>query len=137
MYRRSWVKTNGATYYVKKNGRMATGIVSIKPEKTYYFGSNGKRRSGWVTLGGVRYYFGTDAQGYMYRDKLATVDGKVYYLQEDGSMATGLRTVSGYQYYFTKNGAYTGTHQINGISCTFDSKGRLIASGPNLSISSD
>lgn len=138
MYQSKWLKTEkGNYYYLKANGKCATGWLTLK-KKTYYFNKEGKRQSGWKTISGKKYYLGTASQGYKYTNKIVRTSKHTYYLNKNGNPATGWKTVSGKRYYFKKNGqAYTGRHKISGTYYTFDSKGVLISTGAKLTVSSD
>ncbi len=137
MYQLKWLKTKNGTYFLKKSGKRAVGWMTWQG-KTYYFNSAGKRLSGWQVIGGKKYYLGTSAQGWRYQNRLFTYKNRIFYLQKDGSAATGWKTISGKKYFFDKNGrAYKGKHTIGKTDYYFSSKGVLLHSGTNLSLSSD
>ncbi len=96
-------KRGSSWYYVCKNGSTpAKGLYEIKG-KTYYLSSTGRRKYGWQTIEGNRYYFGRKSEGYMYKKCwLKLSSGKVYRLTKSGKMATGLTKVGKKYYYFDK-----------------------------------
>lgn len=49
----------------------------------YYFGSDGKARTGWMTLDEKLYYF--NAKGQMYRNTTVTIGGQKYQFDSDGA----------------------------------------------------
>ena len=98
----TFVKTaNGKWMYKLKNGTYAKDrLLNIKG-KTYYFNKKGIRVSGWKTIEGNKYYFGTAKQGYMYKKAFVKLkNGTTYLLRKDGRLAKGWCTYNKKRYYF-------------------------------------
>lgn len=137
MYKLRWLKKPEGTYLLKKSGKRATGWLNYQGH-TYYFDKDGIRASGWRIINGKKYYFGTEDQGYKYTGGWLYYKNRIFYMKKDGTPTYGWATISGNRYYFDQNGrAYKGHHKIDCIDYYFSSKGALLYSGPNLSISSD
>lgn len=108
-------------------------------KKLYYFNKSGKRWHGFHKANGKKYYFGTNAQGYLHRNRLFRYKGYYYYASKDGSIVTGWHTTkSGKTYYFDSTGkAYTGRKRINKTNYYFRKNGALDHSGLKYNLSSD
>ncbi len=93
----------GKWTFRQKNGQMAKDkLLNIKG-KTYCFNKKGIRISGWKTIDGNKYYFGTSKQGYMYKGTfLKQKNGTTYYLRQDGKLAKGWCYYKSKRYYFDK-----------------------------------
>lgn len=101
---------NGKKYYVKSNGRLATGESFKVNKKKYIAGSAANIRSGvfkhgskyyyantktnvvktskgWVTYKGKKYYAKSD--GTLYRKKFKNIKGSTYYFGSDCAAASG------------------------------------------------
>ena len=96
---------NGAKYFFDEYGRMQTGIIKdYKSNKIYYAESNGvlSDYKGWKKIDDEWYYFngnGTLKTGWL------SLGGKRYYLNDqDGNMIIGALAIEGKQYYFNSNG---------------------------------
>ena len=96
---------NGAKYFFDEYGRMQTGIIKdYKSNKIYYAESNGvlSNYKGWKKIEDEWYYFngnGTLKTGWL------SLGGKRYYLNDqDGNMVIGALAIEGKQYYFNSNG---------------------------------
>ena len=99
-YRQTGFITDGAKYYLDKEGKMAIGWKWID-DAWYYFNGSGAMATGWLWQGGAWYY-----------------------LDKDGKMVTGWQTIDKTKYYFgTSGNMYTGTHVIDGTTCVFSSSG--------------
>ncbi len=104
---------------------------------TYYYKSNGKKKTGWKTVKGNTYYFRTQKEGNAPKGSAATglykVNGKQYYFNSDGVMQTGWTKINGSTYYFKKNGSvgekkgkmYTGLRTIGKNKYYFSKDGKL------------
>lgn len=66
-YYRYTDKTYARNQYLRINKRLC------------YFNKSGKRWHGFHKINGKKYYFGTNAQGYLYRNRLFSYKGKYYY----------------------------------------------------------
>ncbi|EOU1109638.1 TPA: cell wall-binding protein [Clostridium perfringens] len=96
---------NGTKYFFDEYGRMQTGIIKdYKSNKIYYAESNGvlSNYKGWKKIEDEWYYFngnGTLKTGWL------SLGGKRYYLNDqDGNMVIGALAIEGKQYYFNSNG---------------------------------
>ncbi|EHK2441076.1 cell wall-binding protein [Clostridium perfringens] len=96
---------NGAKYFFDEYGRMQTGIIKdYKSNKIYYAESNGvlSNYKGWKKIDDEWYYFngnGSLKTGWL------SLGGKRYYLNDqDGNMVIGALAIEGKQYYFNSNG---------------------------------
>ena len=105
---------NYTTYYV--NGVPAKNkwiTAKAKNGKTYtfYFGSNGKKYTGWKRVDGVMYFFANNKYTALPAGArltgFKTISGYVFYFADDrisghptGEQITGWATISGKKYYF-------------------------------------
>lgn len=107
--------------------------------KIYYFNKYGRRWYGLLSAGGKKYYFGTNAQGYLYRNHLFRYKGYYYFAKRNGELATGWYTIpSGKTYYFDSAGrAYTGRKRINKTIYYFNKNGSLDHTGLKYDLASD
>ena len=128
-YVKGWKKIDGSWYYFSYY--MYTGFNTIEGY-SYYFGENGKMRTGWILYDDVWFYFGTDgimkagwqningswycfhSYGYMLQN-WQQISGIWYYFGGNGVMRTGWQKISGQWYYFSGSGAMAkGWQQIGG-----------------------
>ncbi|MDO4345556.1 MAG: NlpC/P60 family protein [Eubacteriales bacterium] len=122
-----WFKVGNAWYYAGKNGvlqkekwigscyvlgnyKRASGWLNLGGSRYYLNKSNGKKTVGWKSIGGKYYYF--NAKGCMQKSKWQKKNGKYCYLQADGTMA--VNTWVG-KYKVGKNGARTGETRSTGL----------------------
>ncbi len=102
-----WAKSSKKNKIKKKNGL-------VKHNGHWYYMSNGKKKTGWVTVGKRKYY-------------------GIRKGSDKGQLVTGWYTIKGQEYYFRTEGrkgvvcsqVLKGTVEINGISCVFDAKGQF------------
>lgn len=93
----------GKWMYLYEEGGYAKDCLIWLNGKIYYFSSKGFRLSGWQTIDGNKYYFGTASQGYMYRNRwVKTKNGNYYLMQANGKCAAGWIKKNGKLYYFDK-----------------------------------
>ena len=139
---------DGLTYYFNpETGKRASGITEVDG-KMYFFGiTKGKMMKGWINYNGLTYYTNpetgelahlwTEIDGKTYFFGIKTyklmkgflyLDDGTYYLDPNsGVICTGWIHNGNSIYYFdseTKK-AITGTHEIDGMSYTFSSDGKL------------
>lgn len=112
----------GMQYYLKENGRIATGLVTIG-DQLYYFSQKGVVLTGFRKLNNKYYYFlrgGAAAKGFTY---VHDVCGTLYF-GEDGAAVTGWKTIDGKTYYFySETGARAwGITQIGDKEYYFDTE---------------
>ena len=105
------------------NTYVQNDFVKVKG-KTYYFGEDGVKATGWEDVGGSNYYF--DSDGVMQTDMWMDKDGSKAYLQSDGRAAAGWVDLDGATYYFAQNGEMaTGKKRIGTLDCVFSEDGKL------------
>ncbi len=92
----------GSTYYVTEDGEKLTGRQVIEGETFFFNLKTGSMvKSSFVEIDGQKYYFGSDGKmvtGFM--TKWLTT----YYLDEKGVMQTGLTKIGEKMYFFKDNG---------------------------------
>lgn len=134
--KKGFVKKNGEKYYIKSNGRPATGIYKIDGEvylfsktgimktncwyrnksnnKRMYFGNNGRARKDCKIEYEGRYYF-LNESGYAITGWHKSEYGNKFYLNNNGAAVTGWKKLGGSWYYFKENGSLkTGWHKEGG-----------------------
>lgn len=95
----------------KKTAAVRQGFVKVGA-RWYCYGEDHRKMTGWIHIGGRKYYGKTSGSG-------------------KGSLLTGWQTIGGKEYYFSETGgagavgcAYAGcTKKVNGISCVFNQEG--------------
>lgn len=102
---KKWAKLNGKFYYFLSSGKMAKNAIV----GSYYVNANGVRvtSSGWVTVGGKKYYLGKNGKK---TTGMATISGKKYFFAASGAMVTGWVTSGGKKYFFAPDG-----HGVTGL----------------------
>ena len=102
------VSGSGKIYIFDKDGKRYTGWCEYKGKK-YYIGGNGYALMGLYKIGD-KYYCFDSKSGYLYTDKLVTMNsGNIYYFDENGvrvsncwvSVKSGGKTT---KYYFQSDG---------------------------------
>lgn len=113
------------TYYFGKNGRMKTGWVKDGANINYYMQS-GHAAEGWKQIDKKWYYFSGDGRGAL-RGWFQDDDMSWYLLDEEtGEMLTGWHERNGSRYYMEKDGRMaTGKKNIDGKDCDFGDDGAL------------
>lgn len=109
-------------------GMRLTGFRKYNGNVYYLLPSNGVMQTGWKTIDGYKYYFGTDG---VRRSGFATVAGKKYYFapysfdkSHPGRMVTGITKIGSKYYYLNKYGVLkTGWIVENGVRGWYDSNG--------------
>ncbi|WP_022777869.1 N-acetylmuramoyl-L-alanine amidase family protein [Butyrivibrio sp. AE3009] len=142
-----WFVKYGATYYELSTGEPATGVLVIDGDyylfnkrgvrqtatfyeddgKTYYFGKDGKRITGWMTKWASTYYF--DEDGVM-QTGFTDIDGDTYYFKADGRQVhTAWITIADKKYYAKSDGKIAKSETITkwGKKYSFDADGVLIS----------
>ncbi len=123
----SWVLIDGKYYYADKNGM----VQKNRWIQDRYVISTGQMGTGWLTLGGQKYYLNTasgrktvgkmridgkwyffDENGCMVTEKWQKIDGSLYYFKADGTMAIS-EWVG--QYYVGANGVKSDTIRAKGL----------------------
>lgn len=99
-----FVTKNGATYYVKANGKYHKGWLTLKGKK-YYFFSTGKMAKGWVKNSQGKYYYFNKKTGMMYTGWVKSGTNRRYF-RTNGIMATGLLKINQKYYYFNASNGY-------------------------------
>lgn len=92
--------------------------------KTYYFGSDGKKVSGWQEINGKKYFF--TKKGVMETDTWKKDGKEKYYLSKEGAATIGWLELGEDLYYFDGEGIMlTGKQQIGSSECVFADDGKL------------
>ena len=65
----SFARRDGRWAYTYEDGSFASDCLLLIDGRTYLFSEDGYRLSGWQTIGSDRYYFGTDDEGYLYKNR--------------------------------------------------------------------
>lgn len=101
----TWITTEGGTYWVNNDGKMAADQWVNTDDSWYYMGSEGLFLTNqlWEKDNNI-YWLGED--GKMIASAwLTTEDGKTYYFQENGAaVRKGWKMIDGDYYYFLKSG---------------------------------
>ena len=101
-------KIDNAWYYFDENGVKATGwtVQAGKPDKQYYYDSDGKMHYEWLQDGDTWYYF-HPVTGVMQVNTERKINGSYYYFNENGVMATGWTQHHDHTYYYQPDGRMT------------------------------
>ena len=115
-----WFQVSGYNHYADANGIVLSGLQEniyhegLGVNKTYYFDSNYRLKTGWQTIGGKRYFFENAAKPEdCYKTNTASVigagwfelqNGQVCYADANGNIKTGWQTIDKERYYFDANG---------------------------------
>lgn len=92
--------------------------------KTYYFGDDGKKVTGWQEIVGKKYHF--TKKGVLEKSGWKKEKDATYYLTDDGSAMTGWMEKGKDKYYFDQDGVMqTGTQKIGIAKCVFGDDGKL------------
>ncbi len=82
-----WVEPgDGKRYYVKADGRIATGWFQVDGDWYYANKSGAQQMSGWLKSGGKWYWLQGDKQGRMLSNATSTIEGQHYSFASDGTM---------------------------------------------------
>ena len=106
---------NGYTYFFGSDGRMQTGWIS-RPEGKYYAYADGNQRTGWLQLGNSWYYLdGSNKEypGLMVAGQKKEINGYTYFFESGGVMQTGwVREPEGWYYAYPGGNQRTGWLQL-------------------------
>lgn len=131
MLKNTEYKIDGAYYYFDENGVMATGwtVQASKPDKQYYYDSDGKMHYEWLQSGDAWYYF-HPVTGVMQVNTERKINDSYYYFNEKGVMATGWTQHHNHTYYYQPDGRMTyGEKKIDGYWYYFHSITGVMATG--------
>lgn len=125
-YTSGWNEIDGERYYIKSDGTVLTKSATIDGIR-YKFGKDGVcqgRYTGKVKSGNkIICYKDGVKQDELFMGWFKS-GGKRFYAEE-GVIRTGWVNISPDWYYIDpKEGRLTGTHEIDGVSCTFDRNGK-------------
>jgi len=124
-----WYKeSNGKWYYFNSNGKMHTGWLTYKGNDYYLKISGHMAQNEWLTINNKTYYFNND--GLIHKGWLF-YNNKWYYLNSDGQMLKGLYDISGKKYYFNNDGSMASDElvSINGDYYYFEKDGYAFTGG--------
>lgn len=112
--------------FKKYDGTYVMSDFVVSKGNTYYFDENGKKVTGWQTIGEALYYF--NEKGVMQKSGWVTKDDGKAYLGDDGKAFTGWQTMDNKEYYFDSKGIVaTGEVKIGLEKCKFSDTGELIS----------
>ena len=110
--------------FQKYDGSYVENDFVISKGKTYYFGSDGKKVSGWQEINGKKYFF--TKKGAMESSEWKKDGDHTYYLTENGSAMTGWMKLGDDTYYFDADGIMlTGKQRVGSDKCVFGKDGKL------------
>ena len=120
-----WYEEDGKKYYFDEDGKRASGFRTIG-EDTYFFSrvDDNPMRTGVFSIDGV--FYGFDSEGIM-QTGWFDYAGNRYYFESDGRASTGFKTIEGKTYFFSRVDAHmrTGIFVIDGPTYYFDNNGWL------------
>ena len=130
-----WIEFKGDYYHINKEGILETGLYEVD-EKLYYADESGRRKTGWITVDGDKYYFKPatkdkkEAYGYAaegWTEVAEDSDKKWYYFSPSThKLSTGWIKDGDVYYYTDESGArLTGEQTIEGESYSFEEDGKL------------
>ena len=102
----TWITSEGGTYWVNNDGKMAANQWVWAGDAWYYVDSDGLYLTSQLLKQDSNLYW-LGADGRMAASAwVTTEDGRTYYFQEDGSaVKNGWKMIDGYYYYFLKSGS--------------------------------
>ena len=110
--------------FQKYDGSYVADDFVVSKGKTYYFGSDGKKVTGWQEINGKKYFF--TKKGVLENDGWKKDGDHTYYLTKDGSVMTGWMELGKDIYYFDADGLMlTGKQRIGSAKCVFGDDGKL------------
>ncbi len=110
--------------FQKYDGSYVENDFVVSKGKTYYFGDDGKKVTGWQDINGKKYFF--TKKGAMESSDWKKDGDKTYYLTDNGSAMTGWMEQGKDTYYFDADGVMlTGKQQIGSAKCVFGNDGKL------------
>ncbi len=112
--------------FQRYDGSYVTNDFVNSMGKTYYFGEDGDKLTGWNTIKNKTYYFNKD--GAMAAGGWKKRGDDRYYLGNDGAALTGWQDIKKKTYYFERDGKMATGEVVVGLStCKFDKKGQLVS----------
>lgn len=110
--------------FQKYDGSYVENDFVVSKGKTYYFGDDGKKVTGWQEINGKKYFF--TKKGAMESSEWKKDNGNTYYLTENGSAMIGWMELGKDTYYFDADGVMlTGKQQVGSTKCVFGDDGKL------------
>ena len=110
--------------FQKYDGSYVENDFVVSKGKTYYFGSDGKKVTGWQEINGKKYFF--TKKGVMESSGWKKDGDHTYYLTDDGSAMTGWMELGEDTYYFDADGIMlTGKQRVGSTKCVFGDDGKL------------
>jgi glucan-binding YG repeat protein len=105
-----WLSDAGKWYFLKEDGKMATGWLSSN-EKWYYLGNDGAMKTGWIYYNSNWYFL--NSLGDMLVGWI-NYNERWYYLGSSGDMKVGWINDNGTWYYLGESGEMVTSSTING-----------------------
>ncbi len=107
VYKSGWKKFGSKYRYFDKDGVMKTGWLTVGGNKYYLSKSTGYRSVGLKKISGKTYYFvEKNKAAYMYKSGWKKFGSKYRYFDSKGVMKTGWVKVKGKYYYLNKSTGY-------------------------------
>lgn len=148
MYK-GWLKLNGKTYFMSQtDGHMfkswSYNVTGNTKGYKYNFGSDGVMLTGWQTIGGNKYYFGTGSNSSAPTAAMTVVNSNGTVSVTNFNLWSGhafkeWSNINGTRYYFDPNGCYllvSTSRKIDGYVYTFNADGSVkskVAANPGSS----
>ncbi|WP_243446932.1 L,D-transpeptidase family protein [Clostridium perfringens] len=106
---KGWKKIDDEWYYFNGNGTLKTGWLSLGGKRYYLNDQDGNMVIGALAIEGKQYYFNSNGElikktGWLKGENLETGGICWYYFDEEGNLQKGFRNIDGVNYYFTENG---------------------------------
>lgn len=131
-----YVQIGDYTYFFAKSNGAAKRNTWAKlkdgsgTKRRYYFDSNGRRVTGWKTIGGKKYYLDPKADGARAENGWYKIGQHFYYFNSKGVMQSGFITVNGKTYYSLSNGVRRkGWQTVNGRKYYMKKKNGVMKTG--------
>ncbi|EJT6534375.1 cell wall-binding protein [Clostridium perfringens] len=106
---KGWKKIDDEWYYFNGNGTLKTGWLSLGGKRYYLNDQDGNMVIGALAIEGKQYYFNSNGElikktGWLKGKNLETRGICWYYFDEEGNLQKGFKNIDGVNYYFTENG---------------------------------
>lgn len=124
-------------FFDRETGKMARDCKLVIDGKTYFFGSDGAVKTGWVNDGGYRFFIDSETYDFL-QDGIFKIDGRYFYLRPEGSpwgpagsMGSGWIREYGdpaYNYFFDRTDGHMymdGIFEVDGDSYYFRPEGSV------------
>ncbi|MBQ0000243.1 MAG: N-acetylmuramoyl-L-alanine amidase family protein [Clostridiales bacterium] len=135
----SWLTENGKKRYFDKNGYMTIGwLTNSKGQKRYFYNGSGYMATGLVKASNGQFRYFDPTNGFMKTGYVSDSKGTRYFYSKNGLSATGwVKNTTGNERYFDPQTGYyfvNTTVNIDGMICTFNSKGYCTSKGTGVTL---